>query len=121
MDSIASTAGVNRPSEILVPPGRPAAPVQSPVPARAPLDPAVQVELSGEAGKPAPERGAEPAERHFTRDPDSKELVYQIMDPISGEVFAQLPDEATLRARIYARELQARASADLAQATVAIA
>lgn len=109
-------------SDIVVQPVRPvlgrAAPTEPQTGPRTPLQPAVQLDLSREA------RGAEPetsTKRQFARDPETDAMVFQVMDPVSGEVFLQLPDEATLRARIYARELEIRASAEPAGTTVAVA
>jgi flagellar protein FlaG len=83
--------------------------------ASAPLEPAVQVAIGG--GREAEARTGTEARRQFTRDAETDALVYQVMDPVSGQVFLQLPDEATLKARIYAREREVRTEA----ATVAIA
>lgn len=82
------------------------------------LQPAVQVAIGD---REAETRTGTDTKRQFTRDPDTDALVFQVMDPVSGEVFLQLPDEATLRARVYARELEARTSPDAAGSTVAIA
>lgn len=121
MDIRESTAAGAARSDILVQPVRatvPAQPVRT-AEGRPALEPAVQVELS-EAARGA---GGEPrqASRQFNRDPATDALVYQVVDQVSGEVLTQLPDEATLKARLYARELEARAGGETAGSTVAVA
>lgn len=78
-----------------------------------PLDPAVTLDLSGGAETTAvwsapPQVSAENAAR-YRRDPDSSQMVFQVVDR-DGEVIEQLPSEAILRARTYAREAEARAA-----------
>lgn len=118
MDIRQSTAVGAARSDIVIQPVRPAAAAPEPAPASTPLEPAVEVALSDEARRAAPDADTK---RQFARDPESETIVYQVMDPVSGEVFMQLPDEATLRARIYARELEARTSAETTGSTVAVA
>lgn len=120
MDIRPSAAAASARSDIVIHPVRPAA---QEAPPRVPLEPAVQVDLGG-AERGGETRGAEAESRtrsQFARDPQTEAIVYQVIDPVSGEVFVQLPDEATLRARIYARELEARAHAESTGSTVAIA
>lgn len=69
------------------------------------LGPAVSVSIGSEGGAAPPE-----AERRgYTRDADSRALVFQVVDPRSGEVVMQIPDEVVLKARVYADAAAARA------------
>jgi flagellar protein FlaG len=45
-------------------------------------------------------------ERHIEIDPKTREIVYQTVDKESGEVIRQVPDQALLRLRAYAREMR---------------
>jgi flagellar protein FlaG len=45
-------------------------------------------------------------ERHIEIDPKTREVVYQTVDKESGEVIRQVPDQALLRLRAYAREMR---------------
>ncbi|AWN47997.1 hypothetical protein DK419_18060 [Methylobacterium terrae] len=78
-----------------------------------PLDPAVTLDLSREAEATAirtvPPQEATVSTARYRRDPDSRQIVFQVVDP-KGEVIEQLPSEAILRARTYAREAEARAA-----------
>jgi hypothetical protein len=40
-------------------------------------------------------------------DPETREVVFQVVDRESGRVIRQTPDEATLRLRAYVRDLRA--------------
>ena len=100
----------------------PIPPVQ-PVQAPAPLAPAVRVDIRGQdqgtdprAGTPrAPtsdeDAKAAPAamEPRIRIDRDTKAVVYQEVDPNSGDVVVQLPDPVVLKARAYAEAAEARA------------
>ncbi|MGU3361635.1 hypothetical protein ACLBWX_14985 [Methylobacterium sp. M6A4_1b] len=100
----------------------PSLPIQ-PVQASAPLAPAVRVEIRGQdqgsdprsgiARAPAPEENAKPAqaamEPRIRIDQDTKAVVYQEVDPNSGDVVVQLPDPVVLKARAYAEAAEARA------------
>ncbi|MEH3147629.1 MAG: hypothetical protein PGN34_20295 [Methylobacterium frigidaeris] len=85
-----------------------------------PLEPAVTLDLSPEAqraaGAPA-QAAATPADApaaqgRYRRDTESREMVFQVIDP-SGTVVDQLPSEASLRARTYARESQAQQATEI--------
>ncbi|MCJ2036911.1 hypothetical protein [Methylobacterium sp. J-068] len=98
----------------------PIPPVQ-PVQAPAPLAPAVRVDIqSQERGsdprfgtRPAPSQeakaGAAAAEPRIRIDQDTKTVVYQEVDPSSGDVVIQLPDPVVLKARAYAEASEMRA------------
>lgn len=86
-----------------------------------PLDPAVTLDLSQDARRTiardtaastddTPETKAERA--HYRRDPDSKQIVFQVVGS-DGSVVEQLPSEAVMRARTYAREAEAARSAEI--------
>ena len=45
-------------------------------------------------------------ERHLTIDPKTRAVVVQSVDPHTGEVVQQVPDETLLKLRLYARELR---------------
>lgn len=95
------------------PPVRPvsaAKPVESAV-----LGPAVSLEIGGE-GEASNEnaREASPETRGYVRDAESKSLVYQVVDPASGDVVVQIPTEVVIKARVYAREVAANQAANQA-------
>ncbi|MET7243977.1 hypothetical protein ABZT49_11455 [Methylobacterium sp. EM32] len=85
-----------------------------------PLDPAVTLDLSPDARRTiardaastddAPE--SKPERAHYRRDPDSKQIVFQVVGS-DGSVVEQLPSEAVMRARTYAREAEAARSAEI--------
>jgi uncharacterized FlaG/YvyC family protein len=49
--------------------------------------------------------------RHITVDPRTREVVFQTVDERTGAVVRQLPEEAILKLRAYARELREADSA----------
>ena len=69
---------------------------------------AVHVDLTdGAAARAAVERALrETIERRIEIDPKTREVVYQTVDRQSGEVVRQVPDQALLRLRAYAREMR---------------
>ncbi|AWN42045.1 hypothetical protein [Methylobacterium durans] len=71
-----------------------------------PLAPAVSLSIGeaaeARAGSEAAQQGA--GRGAYTRDAESQTLVYQVVDPASGDIVIQIPDEVVLRARVYARE-----------------
>jgi hypothetical protein len=85
-----------------------------------PLEPAVTLDLSPEARKPAGQTAEPPPESSevgsdralYRRDPDSRQIVFQVVGP-DGSVVEQLPSEAVLRARTYARKAQAARTAEI--------
>ncbi|MCF4128167.1 hypothetical protein [Methylobacterium sp. SyP6R] len=85
-----------------------------------PLDPAVTYDLSPDARKAVARGTAAPADSseskadraHYRRDADSQQIVFQVVGP-DGYVVEQLPSEAILRARTYAREAEAARSAEI--------
>jgi len=91
---------------------RPAIPAVDPVPVATPsrpvetdpggrrLDPAVTLALGSGSG-PATRHDSEYRDQ-FIRDPDSRRIVYQVVDPATGDIVVQLPTETTLKARAYA-------------------
>lgn len=98
----------------------PVPPVE-PVTAPMPLSPAVRVDIRGrESGSdPRAERPRESAEDtrraeevtepRIRIDRDTKAVVYQEVDPSSGDVVVQLPEPTVLKARAYAEAAEARA------------
>ncbi|RVU17107.1 hypothetical protein EOE48_14435 [Methylobacterium oryzihabitans] len=93
----------------------------SPMPARReppespPLEPAVTLDLSPEARRSASQatEAAATAQARYRRDPDTRQMVFQVVDPTSGNVVDQLPSEAVLRARTYARESEAQQTTEI--------
>lgn len=88
-------------------------PVEAPATVAVPLAPAVRVDIRASAApaveeKPAVDVEAERTERRVTVDQDTKSLVYQLVDPSSGDVVVQLPDPIVLKARAYAAASLAR-------------
>jgi hypothetical protein len=85
----------------------PVAPV-SPVAAPEPLAPAVRVDIrerEREAPPPEPDAAAaKPTEARVRIDRDTRTVVYQEVDPASGDVVIQLPDPVILKARAYAEQ-----------------
>ncbi|KQP51728.1 hypothetical protein ASG40_06020 [Methylobacterium sp. Leaf399] len=84
-------------------------------PAAAPLQPAVRLDIRPISNPASPvaenrpvEVEAERTERRVTVDQDTKTLVYQLVDPGSGDVVVQLPDPVVLKARAYAAVAAAR-------------
>jgi hypothetical protein len=85
-----------------------------------PLDPAVTLDLSPDARRTiardtasssdAPDTKADRA--LYRRDVESKQIVFQVVGP-DGAVVEQLPSEAVLRARTYAREAEAARSVEI--------
>ncbi|MGU3537870.1 flagellar protein FlaG [Methylobacterium sp. A54F] len=73
------------------------------------LAPAVTVDVSGngEAARGRPDSGYE---GHFIRDTDSRQMVYQMIDPASGDIILQIPDVTVLKARAYAEPQSASTS-----------
>lgn len=71
---------------------------------------AVRVDLTdGAAARAAVERTLrETIERRIEIDPKTREVVYQTVDRQTGEVVRQVPDQALLRLRAYAREMRER-------------
>ncbi|WP_019906815.1 hypothetical protein [Methylobacterium sp. 77] len=106
-----------------LPPVRTSLPVQSaiqpiqPVTAPAPLAPAVKVDiqsgdrpLGGRVAKAANEdKAVEQNTQRIRIDQDTKAVVYQVVDPNSGDVVVQLPDAVVLKARAYAQAAAAKA------------
>lgn len=111
---------------------------KSPAPAGAPASPraeavaatAVRTELPADVAVQQPEpvrfqpsEGAEKRaaldhvvraamERHLAIDPETKAVVVQSVDPATGKVVRQIPDETLLKLRLYARELRDATSAE---------
>lgn len=82
------------------------------VPERTPLGPAYSLSITAEAAPDAQTKGeaARQAEAKasadgvYIRDTDSRSYVFQVVDPLSGDVTIQIPSEVVLKARVYARE-----------------
>ena len=100
-------------------PGAGPAPVQpvARVSGPEPLAPAVRLDIRNpaperDAPQPAPDTAA-PNEARVRIDRDTRTVVYQEVDPASGDVIIQLPDPVILKARAYAeRAAAARATTE---------
>ena len=91
------------PSPVTVPVMRepPVQPVK-PVTATPPLTPIATASVkTAEMGPTAP------TSRRTTVDQSTGDLVYQVIDDHSGQKISQSPDEAILRIRAYARQIEA--------------
>ena len=51
-------------------------------------------------------------ERHITIDPKTRAVVVESIDPDTGKVVRQIPDETLLKLRVYARELREAGGAE---------
>lgn len=49
-------------------------------------------------------QGEAPVDRTLTIDPDTRALVSQVLDRMTGDILSQVPDQALLRLKAYARE-----------------
>lgn len=104
-------------------------PVRSPAPTPAPAQPAETPERLGPAvridiRRPDAARdaaGAKPEtappleealDRRHSVDPDTKTIVYQVVDQASGDVVVQIPDAVVLKSRAYADALAERKKAE---------
>jgi flagellar protein FlaG len=63
---------------------------EAPKPAAPALAPAVQLDI-----------GTNGSKARFIQDPDTSAIVFQVVDPASGNVLEQLPSETALRNRAY--------------------
>ena len=75
---------------------------------------AVRLDLSDDArSRAALDRAlAETIARRIEIDPRTRQVVYQTVDRETGEVVRQVPDQALMRLRAYAREIRAAQEAD---------
>jgi len=91
---------------------------QNPVPVTAPRDPVVQPAKQIEPPQPATQTvntstktsealPAAATSRRTTLDQSTGEFVLQVIDDHTGQKISQSPDEAILRIRAYARQLDA--------------
>ena len=91
---------------------------QSPAPVPAPREPAVQPVKPIEPPQPVTHTAsastktseappATPTSRRTTLDQSTGEFVLQVIDDHTGQKISQSPDEAILRIRAYARQLDA--------------
>ncbi len=53
----------------------------------------------------------ETIDRRITIDPKTREVIYQTVNEDTGEVVRQIPDEAMMRLRAYAREMREKSEA----------
>lgn len=98
------------------------APVPAPGPAQQPdssptgLAPAVRIDIRAAETPPSAANGRsetkasseDSVQRHNRIDPDTKTVVYQEVDPASGDIVVQIPDAVVLKARAYAEAQAAR-------------
>lgn len=90
-------------------PGAGPAPV-APAAAPEPLAPAVRVDIRNperDTPRPEPDAAVTPNEARVRIDRDTRTVVYQEVDPASGDVVIQLPDPVILKARAYAEQAAA--------------
>ena len=59
-----------------------------------PLEPAVKLDIG-------PNGGTGVSKARYVQDPETSSIVFQVVDPSSGNVIEQLPSEAALRNRAY--------------------
>lgn len=91
-------------------------PVTPPKPVAKPLEPAVRLDIRSaerpvsvaEEPRPAMAVEVDQTERRVTIDTDTKSIVYQVVDPVSGDIVVQLPDPVVLKARAYAEAVAAK-------------
>lgn len=71
-----------------------------------PLEPAVKLDIGTNGGK-----------ARYVQDPDTSSIVFQVVDPSSGNVIDQLPSETALRNRAYesARSVQGSQTGSLSR------
>jgi flagellar protein FlaG len=55
----------------------------------------------------------ETIDRRLIVDPKNREVVYQAVDETTGEIVRQVPDEAILRLRAYARLMREKSESDV--------
>jgi hypothetical protein len=90
--------------------------LQSPVPVPAPREPAVQpvkqvetpqpiTQTASPSTKPVETPPASPTSRRTTLEQSTGEFILQVIDDHTGQKISQSPDEAILRIRAYARQL----------------
>lgn len=72
------------------------APVPNETEAPRPLGPPVRFDVAAEAHS-----------ARYARDLDTQQIVFEVVEPTSGDVIDQLPTKAALRARAYAAEVAA--------------
>ena len=116
MSEIGSVQPADRPAPVVasIPAAAPTRPVAA-EPERTPLEPAVKIYLSADAPSPAADKAEYRAQ--VVRDNDTREMVYQVLDPLSGDIVVQLPSGVVLKARAYAETEAARtAEAERGQA-----
>ena len=63
------------------------------------LDPPVKLDLGSSSG-----------DARFVRDRDTRTLVFEVVDPGSGDIIVQLPTATVLRNRAYDESARARAA-----------
>ncbi len=91
---------------------------QNPVPVPGPREPVIQPVKPAEspqpvtpAANPSPKTSeaplAAPTSRRTTLDQSTGEFILQVIDDHTGQKISQSPDEAILRIRAYARQLDA--------------
>lgn len=118
MSEIGSVQPADRPAPVVAPVAA-AAPARAVAaePTRTPLEPAVKLDLSAEADAPSPAADKAEYRAQVVRDNDTREMVYQVLDPLSGDIVVQLPSVVVLKARAYAETEAARtAEAERGQA-----
>jgi len=111
MSEIGSVQPADRPAPVVAPVAA-AAPARAVAaePTRTPLEPAVKLDLSAEAEAPSPAQTEADYRAQYVRDADARQMVYQVVDPASGDIVVQLPTVTVLKARAYAEREAAQAA-----------
>ncbi|WP_162559799.1 hypothetical protein [Methylobacterium radiodurans] len=84
-------------------------------PERTPLEPAVRIDLSADADAPSPAPTEADYRAQYVRDAEARQMVYQVVDPASGDIVVQLPSVTVLKARAYAEREAAQTARPGAQ------
>ncbi|GJD80422.1 hypothetical protein NBEOAGPD_3663 [Methylobacterium gregans] len=103
MSEIGSVQPAERPAPVVAPvPAAPPARAVAAEPERTPLEPAVKLDLSADADTPSPAPTEADYRAQYVRDAEARQMVYQVVDPASGDIVVQLPSVTVLKARAYA-------------------
>lgn len=118
MREIGSVQPAERPAPVVASmPPAPARPVAA-EPERTKLEPAVKVDLRADADAPSPAPTEADYRAQYVRDAEARQMVYQVVDPASGDIVVQLPSVTVLKARAYAEREAARTASGTQTAQV---
>lgn len=96
------------------------APVATELAASASVQQASPGSASGNDVRRAQPEPSPSVERHLTIDTETHQIVSQVVEQQSGDVLSQVPDQALLQLRTYAREMLATLEARRARARLSI-